>query len=417
MAIGDIIVGIDIGVSKVSCVIGQVNKFNEIEVVGYGLSNNLGVKKGQIIDPQRVSQSVRSALDSAEQLSELSVNSTYVNIKGMNVRIERVVMECDVEKPDDGMTINDIYNMFTKIQIGTKLGLNEHIIDILPYEYRVNGRVYKEEPIGAFCRTFSMEVEVVIAKGDYISGIQKTLSLAGVKLDGFILETLATSNVVLMPEEKELGVLLIDVGGGHTDVSVYKNSKLEFYSTIPVGGDHITSDIALTFDINTEEAEKLKRQYNLAIMAMITNNHDVKLSTKMSDETNNIVKCSEIVKVIEARVKEIYQIIKKMLQENNLNGKIECMVITGQGISNIVGVEELAMLTLKLNQVRICSPKLINIIKPQHTAVFGMVRYIASLGLSKHVNSDVEIITDPSIKEKFLDKIIGVKNKFKKSNK
>jgi cell division protein FtsA len=259
-----------------------------------------------------------------------------------------------------------------------------------------------------------MEVEVVIARGDYIAGIQKTLKLAGIKLDGFILETLATSNIVLMPEEKELGVLLIDIGGGHTDVSVYKNSKIEFYSTIPVGGEHITNDIALTFDISTEEAEKLKTQYNLAIMAMITNNHDIKLSTKMSDKENNIVKCSEIVKVIEARVKEIYQIIKKMIAENNLNGKIECMVITGQGISNIVGAEELAMLTLKLNQVRVCSPKLINIIKPQHTTVFGMVRYIASLGLSKHVNSDVEIITEPNIKEKFLDKLIGIKNKFKK---
>lgn len=414
MAIGDIIVGLDVGVSKVSCVIGQVNKFSEIEVVGYGLSNNSGIKKGQIIDPQKVARSVRSALDFAEQVSELSVNSAYVNVKGMNVRIERVVMECDVEKPDDGMTINDIYNMFTRIQVATKLDTNEHIIDILPYEYRINGRVYKEEPVGAFCKTFTMEVEVVIARGDYIAGIQKTLKLAGIKLDGFILETLATSNIVLMPEEKELGVLLIDIGGGHTDVSVYKNSKIEFYSTIPVGGEHITNDIALTFDISTEEAEKLKTQYNLAIMAMITNNHDIKLSTKMSDKENNIVKCSEIVKVIEARVKEIYQIIKKMIAENNLNGKIECMVITGQGISNIVGAEELAMLTLKLNQVRVCSPKLINIIKPQHTTVFGMVRYIASLGLSKHVNSDVEIITEPNIKEKFLDKLIGIKNKFKK---
>jgi cell division protein FtsA len=414
VAIGDIIVGLDVGVSKVSCVIGQVNKFSEIEVVGYGLSNNSGIKKGQIIDPQKVARSVRSALDFAEQVSELSVNSAYVNVKGMNVRIERVVMECDVEKPDDGMTINDIYNMFTRIQVATKLDTNEHIIDILPYEYRINGRVYKEEPVGAFCKTFTMEVEVVIARGDYIAGIQKTLKLAGIKLDGFILETLATSNIVLMPEEKELGVLLIDIGGGHTDVSVYKNSKIEFYSTIPVGGEHITNDIALTFDISTEEAEKLKTQYNLAIMAMITNNHDIKLSTKMSDKENNIVKCSEIVKVIEARVKEIYQIIKKMIAENNLNGKIECMVITGQGISNIVGAEELAMLTLKLNQVRVCSPKLINIIKPQHTTVFGMVRYIASLGLSKHVNSDVEIITEPNIKEKFLDKLIGIKNKFKK---
>ncbi|MEG0873321.1 MAG: cell division protein FtsA [Clostridia bacterium] len=411
MAIGDIIVGLDIGVSKVSCVIGQVNKFSEIEVIGYGLSSNSGIKKGQIIDPPRVAESIKSAIESAEQISELSVNSAYVNIKGMNVRIQKLVMECDVQKPDDGMTINDIYNMFTRIQLATKLEKDEHIIDILPYEYRVNGRVYKEEPIGAFCKTFSMEAEVVVAQGEYISGLQKTLKISGIKLDGLILETLATSNIVLMPEEKELGVLLVDMGGGHTDVSVYKNSKIEFYSTIPVGGDHITSDIALTFDINTEEAEKLKRQYNLAIMAMITNNHDVKLSTKMSDKQNNIVKCSEIVKVIEARIKEIYQIVKKMIADNNLTGKIECMVLTGQGISNIVGAEELAMLTLKLDQVRVCSPKLINIIKPQHTTVFGMVRYIASLGLSKHVNSDVEIITEPNIKEKFLDKIHGVKRK------
>ena len=102
MAIGDIIVGLYIGVSKVSCVIGQVNKFNEIEVIGYGLSNNSGIKRGQILDPQRVAKSVKEAVGAAEQISELSVNSAYVNIKGMNVRIEKIVMESDVEKPNDG---------------------------------------------------------------------------------------------------------------------------------------------------------------------------------------------------------------------------------------------------------------------------------------------------------------------------
>lgn len=411
MAIGDIIVGLDIGVSKVSCVIGQVNKFSEIEVIGYGLSNNSGVKKGQIIDSKLVSQSVRNALNSAEQISELSVNSAYVNIKGMNVRIEKVVMESEVARPDDGMTINDIYNLYAKIQITTNLAIDEQIIDILPYEYIVNGRVYKEEPIGAFCKTFSMGVDVVIASGSYIEGVQKTLKYAGIKIDGLILETLATSNIVLMPEEKESGVLLVDIGGGHTDISVYKNSRIEFYTTIPVGGDHITNDIALTFNINTDEAEKLKRQYNLAIMAMISNNHEIKISSRNTDGQNNIVKCSDVVQVIEARVKEIYQIIKKMIAENNLNGKINSMVLTGQGISNIVGVEELAKLTLKLEQVRVCSPKLINIIKPQHTTVFGMVRYIASLGISKHVNSDVEIVTEPNFKEKVLDTFSNFKNK------
>ena len=408
MAIGDIIVGLDIGVSKVSCVIGQVNKFNEIEVIGYGLSNNSGIKRGRILDPQRVAKSIKESVTSAEQISELSVKSSYVNIKGMNVRIEKVIMESEVEKPNDGMTINDIYNAYSKIQISTHLEKNEQIIDLLPYEYTINGRKYKEEPIGAFCKTFSMEVDVIIADGEYIAELQRTMRYAGLKIDGLILETLATSNIVLMPEEKQNGVLLVDIGGGHTDISVYKNSKLEFYDTIPVGGDHITNDISLTFEISTEEAEKLKRQYNLAIMAMIANNHDIKLNSRNSN-SQDTVKCSDIVQVIEARIKEIYQIIKKIISDNKLSSKISSMVITGQGISNIAGVEELAMLTLKIDNVRICSPKLINIIKPQHTTVYGMVRYISGLGVSKHVNSEIEIITDPTFKEKVIGSLSSIK--------
>lgn len=413
MAIGDIIVGLDIGVSKVSCVIGQVNKFSEIEVIGYGLSNNSGIKRGQILDYERVGQSIRDAVNSAEQISELSVNSAYVNIKGMNVRIEKVVMESGVERPDDGMTVNDIYNLYTKIQISTRLERDEQIIDILPSAYVVNGRIYKEEPIGAFCKTFQMEVEVVIARGDYIVGVQKALKCAGLKIDGLILETLATSNIILMPEEKQNGVLMLDIGGGHTDISVYKKDKLEFYTTLPVGGDHITNDISLTFDISTDEAEKLKRQYNLALVSMITNNHEIKLTSKSSsNNTNDIVKCSEIVQVIEARIKEIYQIIRRMLQEKGMTTAINTVVLTGQGISNIVGAEELAAKTLKINNVRVCSPKLINVIKPQHTTVYGMVRYIAGLGLSKHVNSDVQIVTEPSFKDKIFEGIENFKEKF-----
>ena len=410
MAIGDIIVGLDIGVSKVSCVIGQVNKFSEIEVIGYGLSNNSGIKRGQILDYERVGQSIKDAVNSAEQISELSVNSAYVNIKGMNVRIEKVVMESEVERPNDGMTVNDIYNLYTKIQISTRLERDEQIIDILPSAYVVNGRIYKDEPIGAFCKTFQMEVEVVIARGDYIEGVQKALRYANLKIDGLILETLATSNIILMPEEKQNGVLMLDIGGGHTDISVYKKDKLEFYTTLPVGGDHITNDISLTFNISTDEAEKLKRQYNLALVSMITNNHEVKLTSKAAG-SNDVIKCSEIVQVIEARIKEVYQLVRRMLQEKGMITGISTVVLTGQGISNIVGAEELAKRTLKINNVRVCSPKLINVIKPQHTTVYGMVRYISGLGLSKHVNSDVQIVTEPTFKDKIFEGIENLKEK------
>lgn len=411
MAIGDIIVGLDIGVSKVSCVIGQVNKFSEIEVIGYGLSNNSGIKRGQILDYERVGQSIRDAVNSAEQISELSVNSAYVNIKGMNVRIEKVVMESEVERPNDGMTVNDIYNLYTKVQISTRLERDEQIIDILPSAYVVNGRLYKEEPIGAFCKTFQMEVEVVIARGDYIDGIQKSLKYAGLKIDGLILETLATSNIILMPEEKQAGVVMLDIGGGHTDISVYKRDKLEFYTTLPVGGDHITNDIALTFNISTDEAEKLKRQYNLALVSMITNNHEVKLTSKAAGQ-DDVIKCSEIVTVIEARIKEVYQLTRRMLQEKGMITGLSTVVLTGQGISNIVGAEDLAKRILKISNVRVCSPKLINVIKPQHTTVYGMVRYISGLGLSKHVNSDVQIVTEPNFKDKIFEGFENFREKF-----
>lgn len=411
MAIGDIIVGLDIGASKTCCVVGQVNKFSEIEVIGYGITSNVSVKKGKIVDVQEAAKSIKQTITSAEEVSGLSINSVYVNAKGINVRTQRVIMEFETENPDNGISVSDINESFYKIQLSTKVDKSEQIIDILPLEYFINERKYKQEPLGAFCKTFKVEVDVIIAKGYYLEELVKTLKLANLKLDGIILETLATSNIVLMPEEKEIGVLMVDIGAGHTDVSVYKEGKLEFCETIPVGSNHITNDISLMFDISFEEAEKLKRQYNLSIQAMIKNNHEVKLNTVSSSEEKNIVRCSDIVQVIEARIKEIYQIIKKIIIDNKLNNKIECMVLTGQGVSSIVGVEELAMLILKYNQVRICSPKLVNVIKPQHTTAFGMVRYISSLGYGKHVNSEVEIITEPLFKDKVLDIINITKEK------
>ena len=412
MAIGDIIVSVDIGASKAASVVGQVNKFGEIEVIGYGLSKSSGIKKGRIINKTAVAESLVQAITEAEDTSGLYINSAYVNIKGLNTRIERIRFKGDVEKPDDGLSYRDITSVIEKIQLGIRQNSKEQIIDIIPTKYIVNDREYIEEPIGAFAKYFLIDADVIIANKEVVDEIIEVMGLAELKVDGFVLETFATSNVVLMPEEKELGVLLLDVGAAHTEISVYKNGALEYNNTLPVGGDHITSDIAISLNIDMDEADKLKKQYNLAIEGMISNNHDIKLNTKKySDDKSNTIKCSDIVAVIEARIKEIYQITRKIMAENNLIGKIECAVITGQGISNITGAEELAVLTLKINQVRICSPKLINVIKPQHIVAFGMVKYIANIGTSRRVNSDIEIMTEPNVKDKLFSVINKAKEK------
>jgi len=412
MAIGDIIVSLDIGASKSAAVVGEVNKFGEIEVVGYGLAKSSGIKKGKIVNSNEVAESLVKAITEAEETSGLYINSAYVNIKGINTRIEKIRFKGDVEKPDDGLSYRDITAVMEKIQLGIRQNNKEQIIDIIPTRYIVNDREYFEEPIGAFAKYFVIDADIIIADKQAIEDITRVMETAEIKIDGFVLETFATSNVVLMPEEKDLGVLLLDVGAAHTEISVFKNGTLEYNNTLPVGGDHITSDIALSLNIDMDEADKLKRQYNLAIEAMISNNHDVKLTTKKAtDDSSNIIKCSDIVSIIEARVKEIYQITRKIMAENNLIGKIECVVITGQGLSNISGAEELAVLTLKINQVRICSPKLINVIKPQHIVAFGMVKYIANVGSSKHVNSDIEIKTEPGMKDKVMVFINKAKEK------
>ena len=412
MAIGDIVVSLDLGASKVASLVGQVNKFNEIEVIGYGLSKNDNIIKGKITNPKETASAIRESIEASEEISGLSINSVYINAKGINTKILKKTIEIDVEKPDDGISVNDINNIFYQLQIITSLEKDEQIIDILPIEYRVNSKTYKQEPLGTFSKKIEIFANVVVVKSEYLEGLLKCLKLANLKLDGIILETLATSNIVLMPEEKQLGVLMIDIGAGHTDISVYKDNELQFYETLPVGGNHITSDLALTFNISSESADKLKRQYNLAIQAMIKNNREVKITTLEESNNTEIIKCSDIVMVIEARVKEIFQIIRRMVAENNLTSKIECMVLTGQGVTSIIGVEELAMLMLKINQVRICMPKLVTVIKPEHTTVFGMVRYISSLGYSKHINSDVEIIKEPVLKDKIIDVITIAKEKF-----
>ncbi len=412
MAIGDIIVSLDMGASKSAAVVGQVNKFGEIEVVGYGLAKSNGIKKGKIVNCNEVAESVVKAITEAEDTAGLYINSAYVNIKGINTRIEKIRFKGDVEKPDDGLSYRDITAVMEKIQLSIRQNNKEQIIDIIPTRYIVNDREYFEEPIGAFAKFFVIDADIIIADKQAVEEITRVMELAELKIDGYVLETFASSNVVLMPEEKDLGVLLLDIGAAHTEISVFKNGALEYNNTLPVGGDHITSDIAISLNIDLDEADKLKRQYNLAIEAMISNNHDVKLTTKKaSDEESNIVKCSDIVRIIEARVKEIYQITRKIMAENNLIGKIECVVITGQGLSNISGAEELAVLTLKVNQVRICSPKLINVIKPQHIVAFGMVKYIANVGTSKHVNSDIEIMTEPGMKDKIMEVINKAKEK------
>ncbi len=413
MAIGDIIVCLDVGASKVACVVAEINKFNQIEVLGTGLHKNSGYKKGIIFDTATTGNAIREAITQAEQSSGLSIKSAYVNIKGMNVRIERMRAHGKIEKPDEGLTYNDIYNLYDKMHSSVDYDNKEKVIDIIPFCYYVNDRKYNDEPIGAYSKQLTIDGDVVLGNKEFMSSLIDAMKEANIEIDGLILETLATANVALLPEEKDLGVLMIDVGANHTELSVYYDNRLEFYTALPVGSDYITNDIALALGVNYDEAERLKIQYNLAMEVMINNNHEIKLNTVNDPTKSSIVKCSDIVRIIEARMVQVNSAIRSIIMQSNVYNKIQCVVITGQGITKISGIEERTALDLKINQIRISMPKLISTVKLDHITAYGLAQEVTKLGSSKRVNSNVEIVKEPSFKEKFLEKFFKTKDKVK----
>lgn len=406
MAVGDVIVCLDIGSSKVSGVVGQVNKFNEIEVIGYGFQPCDGLKKGQIVDSTILSKTLRKVVQECEDIAGIKIKSAYINVKGMHAKKEKKTEEVDVEDYNKGISYSDISKAYNKLKEHSIYDY-EQVLDIIPTKYYTDEKETNLEPIGVMCKTLKVEADIILSKDKYVEKLDEIMKSIGLKIDGAIIETLATGTVILVPEEKELGVLFIDVGATTTEVSAYKNSKLMFNDTLPVGGENITNDISIVLGLDITEAERLKKTYNLAMLAMISNDHDVKIK---KDGIETTIKSSNIVEIIEARVCGIYNLIKKIVDNEKINDIIECVVITGQGISNIVGAEEQAVLNLKTNNVRVCNPKLINIIKQQHVTAYGMVKYITAISNGRFVNSDVETIIQPTIKETVINKITKAKD-------
>ncbi len=226
---------------------------------------------------------------------------------------------------------------------------------------------------------------------------------AGLKIDGIVVNGFALSHIILDEDELNDGTLLLDVGEGCIDISVFKNKGIVYTDSLPIGGDTITNDIATVLEISTEEAQKLKKQYGLSDRRFIEHDYSIKLSTYYGEDArNNSVKCSELVEVMEIRINEIFSIIYKSLKNNNLIKEINTCVITGTGFNNINKVEKTAEEILNM-QVRFGSAKTANLIKPVCIKSYGIVKYISNIKYVKNIGSriredDEQSIIDSTIK-------------------
>lgn len=399
MAIGDIIVGIDIGTSKVCCCLGQINKFNQVEILNSSSVACEGLKKGKIVSQDAVARAIRFAVSDIEATQDFIIKSAYVNILGMYVSVYKTKHSIKLEDKYAGVTQKDIDTLIKsvgKIQIPE----GQQIIDIVPSKFITDSRV-TDDPIGIFTDYLEAELDVIIADKAVVKNIGMSMQKAGLQIDGIVTNGFAVKDIVLSEEEKSQGVLLLDIGDGSVDMSVFKNGGILYTDTIPVGGDTITNDISIGLEISYQEADKLKKQYGLARVSYIDNDYSITLSTYTGDTKAKTVKCSELVEIIEARVEEIFMMIRERLVENELQNSVNSCVISGQGINSINRSEKTAEDILKV-PVRFGNSKTANLIKPECLGAYGIVKYVSNIKHSKNIGSKVQ----QDVEQTFFENVI-----------
>ena len=278
------------------------------------------------------------------------------------------------------------------------------VIDIITNEFSLdNGRVV-DDPVGALSSTFTVKGQVVLADKDYVRQLTNVFKRAGMEIDGIIPNVFAERTLILDQNEINDNVMILDIGAGNTDIGVFNGQSFVYTNTIPLGGDSITNDIALVFNISEEEADRLKKQYGLALRSFIDNDTDIMLNTYKGEERTKTIKSSELIEVIEARVEEIFSLVNKDITSAGVKSNINNVILTGQGITTISKSDVAGKIILNI-PVKISTGRLISTIKPSCRSSFALVKYISARPFARNVASKIDIKTNESFLKTLLERV------------
>jgi len=403
VAIGDIIVGIDLGTSKVSLVVGEVNNFNQIEIICNTSHKCSGIKKSQIIDEEEVALSIRKAIEEAETETDMKIGSAYVTIPGKFVTIVQNSIVKDAKDKYAGISVKDVTSALMQVK-DVEIPDGKIIIDIVPDEFIIDDGKHVTDPVGNLSSNFTLNAQVILADREYVKKLTNVFRKAGIEIDGIVPVALAERNLMLDSNELNDNVMLLDIGAGNTEIGVFEGNGFVYTNTIPLGGDSITSDISLVLSISEEEADRLKRQYGLAMKSYIDNDNEIILNTYKGESKTRAIKSSELIEIIEARIEEMFSLVNKDIASQGIKQRINNVVLTGQGITNINKSDVVGKVTLNI-PVKISTGRLISTVRPGYRTAYSLVRYVAARPYAKSVASNIEVESNESIFKNLIEKV------------
>jgi len=341
MAKSDIIVGIDVGSTNVRTVIVQVFPEEEVpRVIGVGISESTGIRKGMIVDLDEAIKSVNESVEKAERSTGISVDKAIVSIGGNHISSQNSKGVIAVGRADGEVTEDDIERVINAAQ-AISVPANKEIIHIIPRNYSLDDQKNIKDPLGM--NGVRLEVDAMIIEGStpVIKNLQKSIEQAGIDIAEFVLSPLAAAKATLSKRQKELGVVLVDIGGGTTSLAVYEENDLLHTSILPVGGSHITNDLAIGLRTSVDVAEKVKIEFGNALPKDINKKEDINLAEIDPNEEGSVSRY-HIAEIIEARLEEIFNMVNKELKMIARDKLLPGGVVLTGGTAKLPGAVDLA---------------------------------------------------------------------------
>tara|TARA_A100001015_G_C14938554_1_gene691553 strand:- start:65 stop:1297 length:1233 start_codon:yes stop_codon:yes gene_type:complete len=334
----DYVVALDIGTSKVVCLIGQLTDSHAVEIVALGSYPSSGLKKGVVVNIDATTDAIQKSMDQAKNSFDGKLKNVYVGIAGNHIK--SLNSHGIVGIKDKEVTPLDIDRVIEAAQ-AVAIPSDQKVLHVLPQEFVIDDQDSIREPLGMSGVRLESHVHLVTCANNAIQNIEKCVKRCGITLDGFVLEQLASSYSVLSEDEKELGVCIVDIGGGTTDIAIFNSGSISFTGVIPIAGDQVTSDIAVALRTPTPQAEELKQKYGCAVAEFTTESETIEVAGVGGRAPRELSR-KALAEIVEPRYVELFELVKAEIQRNGFDGKIPAGIVLTGGTSKMEGVVELA---------------------------------------------------------------------------
>ena len=366
----DIYVSLDIGTSSVKVIIGEMVS-DTLNIIGVGNVKSEGLRKGSIVDIDETVHSIKRAIEQAERMIGLKINQVIVGVTGNHVSLLPCHGVVAVSSDNREITNEDVARVIDAAQV-VSIPPEREIIDVIPKQFIVDGLDEINDPRGMIGVRLEMEGTIITGSKTILHNTLRCVERAGLEIVDIGLQPLAAGAFALSKDEKNMGVAMIDIGGGSSTVAVFENGHLRGTSVIPVGGDHITKDLSIGLRTTTEEADKLKLKHGHAFYDHASEDELFEVSIIGSDQQQQFNQL-EVADIIEARMEEIFSLVQDELKHMNIRDLPGGFVLTG-GTANMQGVLELAQ-DIFQSRVRIAIPDYIGVREPQYTTAVGLIQF------------------------------------------